>query len=371
MSELTIREEYLKLIALCGELPVLRAPRLSPAHENSVARELRRMEEDELIRRYTAKDGRRVMRLAWPEGANAVSPLSPALLSHIEAVIGEKKDRYAGSKKTRAKKACDAVATSLLTQSVDYYDGIDLRGALPYSWSLEDFIPKGGIGERETLFISAPILNKAFGEHTQGRITKTSAAGILIAPSGPYMVFSTSKGYITVVPSMEASTKQYAKEFYASTYNSDDTDMRQKAIIMTATTSTAEKFYERIQDEELFSPTKIFSLSYIVPADKNAADIVSMISQRGWHEKTNEALKLKPTGEADGRTPDGKPIYNLLCSNLGRTQEVEGYLRSGRATFILHDWQKEILEKAYETKLDGMVLNDMQFKGLLRLVRNM
>ena len=123
------------------------------------------------------------------------------------------------------------------------------------------------------------------------------------------------------------------------------------------------------KEESRMDPTAIYRLCYVIPTEdeSHAMDVAKMLTIPDWRNKINKILGLSssPGNDEDGRTESGKPIYNLLCCNLGRIKEIESRIRRKRCRLIVHDWQKEVLESVYDTGLDAMVLSPSHFRGLL------
>ena len=390
-----VRDHYMFRLAMSGELISLRAPARAPAPPTSASDELRRMMADGLIRYYRHSDRKRTFRICDPAGFGEIESLGRGLYEHAELMTGKPGARYPGSRLYRIKKRKEATLINDMLDAGFIVDGamLDEDGQRYFSPSLAD--PKEIIRNSPKslpLYLSGPVLKQAAEGQQHSRREMSISSGSIICGSGTISVFLIGTANFRWYAASETQTALDIKRLREDSLGLPRSrDRRLRALLLAEKKDIVRLLLERSGKEDAkMDPTSIFKLCYAVPveeADKkkgeedpdakprmslpmkeHALDVAKMLALPDWKKKTNEILKLTPlTGDdgADAVAKDGKPVYNLLCCNLGRIKELERQIQKGRCRVIVHDWQKDSLEKAYGTELDATVLTAAHFRGLL------
>lgn len=367
-----IRDYYLIKLGIAGELVVLRAARHAPFSNEAVSRELKNMTGENLIHLYRSEDGTRVYRLSDPAGYDEIRRISPVLLKHTEMVVGEKGKRYPGNIRIRAKKIRDAAVVSMMSELGFSVDGISLSGETIYGENTKLKRVVGSRGLNETFYLSGALLRKADDGDYHTRRELTTSSGVLVSPGGIYQTYSPLTSQIRFKPVVDTDISMQVKRMCEEMLGRpEDKDSRLRAIFYPARTKAAAEIQERQKMQNFLNPTQTFKMCYVVPRDQNAHDVTKMLTLSDWFSKTNRVLGLSGNGEHDGRTSDGKPVHNLLCNNIGKIEELRYQIENHKAVFLVHDWQKEIIEEAYRTKIDAITITETQFKGLLKYAEEM
>ena len=349
-----IRDYYLIKLGVCGELIALRASRAAPFNEKAASRELKSMIEDNLIHYYRSKDGIRTYRLSDPAGFKEIERISPALLCHTEMMTGEQGRRYPGNVNIRAKKIRDASVISMMADIGLPVDGISLDPDTLFrnSTNFREVIRRAKPGE--PYFITGALLRKPEEGDFHTRRELTTASGVLVSPGGIYQTYAPMSEKIRFRPIIDseitAQVKRLSEEYGA---RAEDGDSRLRAIMYPAKTSIALKIQEKQAVQSV-----------------HAGDITSMLMIKDWFFKANSVLGLSEDGQGDGKAPDGRPMHNLLCCNMGKIEDLRYQIQNNTAVFVVHDWQKELIETVYEAKIDAIVLDEVKFRGLLRYVQD-
>lgn len=368
-----IRDYYLIKLGIAGELMVLRAARHAPFSNEAVSRELKSMTGENLIHIYRSSDGTRVYRLSDPAGYSEMKRISPALLEHAEMVVGEKGKRYPGNTRIRAKKIRDAAVVSMMTDIGISVDGISslLPGAI-YRDNTKLRRVIGSRGLDETFFLSGALLRKAEDGDYHTRRELTTSSGVLVSPGGIYQTYSPHTSQIRFKPVVDTDISLQVKRMCEELLGRpEDKDTRLRAVFYPARTKVAAEMQARQKQQNFLNPTQTYKMCYVVPRDQNAYDVTKMLTLNDWFSKTNRVLGLSGNDEHDGITAGGKPIHNLLCNNIGKIEELRYQIENHKAAFLVHDWQKDIIEEAYMTKIDAITITETQFKGLLKYVEEM
>lgn len=366
-----IRDYYLIKLGICGELIALRAARPAPFNEKASSRELKSMIEDNTIHYYRAKDGTRVYRLSDPAGYDQITEISPALLRHAEMVVGEKGRRYPGNINIRAKKIRDAAVTSLMVDIGLPVDGINIYSEMVFdeNTKFREVIRRAAPGE--PFFLTGALLRRPEDGDYHTRRELTTASGVLVSPGGIYQTYTPMSERVRFRPIIDgeitAQIKRLCEEYGV---RDEDGDTRLKAILYPAKTAVAVEIQAKQSVQSVLNPTATYKMCYLVPKDQNAEDITRMLLIKDWFFKSNAVLGLSEDEESDGKSPDGRPIHNLLCCNMGKIEELRYQIENREAVFVVHEWQKELIEKVYGTEIDAIVLNDTKFRGLLRYVED-
>lgn len=366
-----IRDYYLIKLGICGELIALRASRPAPFNEKASSRELKSMVEDNTVHYYRSKDGVRVYRLSDPFGYEQISTISPALLRHTEMVVGEQGRRYPGNVNIRAKKIRDASIVSMMVDVGLPVDGISIDQEVFFrdSTNFREVIRRARPGE--PLFLTGALLRRPEGEDYHTRRELTTASGVLISPGGIYQTYAPMSDKIRFRPIIDseivAQVKRLSEEYGI---RAEDGDSRLRAIMYPAKTSIATEIQAKQSVQSVLNPTATYKMCYLAPKDQNAEDITKMLMIKDWFFKSNSVLGLSDSGSGDGKSPDGRPIHNLLCCNMGKIEELRYQIENRTAVFVVHDWQKDLIEKVYESEIDAIVLNEVKFRGLVRYVED-
>lgn len=367
-----IRDYYLIRLGIAGEFPALRAARHAPFSNEAVSRELKNMTSEKLIHIYRSEDGTRVYRLSDPAGYDEMKHISPALLRHAEMVVGEKGKRYPGNTKIRAKKIRDAAVVSMMSDLGISVDGISLLAGniYPDNTSLRRVI--GSREKNEIFYLSGALLRKAEDGDYHTRRELTTSSGVLVSPGGIYQTYSPLSSQIRFKPVVDMDISLQVKRMCEELLGRpEDRDTRLKAVFYPARTKAAVEIQERQKMQNFLNPTQTFKMCYVVPRDKNAHDVTKMLTFSDWFAKTNRILGLSGNEDQDGITADGKPVHNLLCNNIGKIEELRYQIENRKAVFLVHDWQKPVIEEAYKTGIDAITISEKQFKGLLKYVEEM
>lgn len=366
-----IRDYFLIKLAVCGELVALRAARPAPFNEKAASRELKAMVEDNTVHYYAPKKGPRVYRLSDPAGYDQIESISPALLRHAEMMTGEKGRRYPGNINIRAKKIRDASVTSMMSDIGFPVDGIrlDEEGVFQESIKFREVLRRAVPGE--PLFLTGALLRRPEEGDFHTRRELTTASGVLISTGGIYQTYAPLSDKVRFRPIIDseitAQVKRLCEEYGV---RSEDGDSRLRAIFYPAKTSVAAEIQAKQRVQSVLNPTATYKMCYLAPKDQNAEDITEMLSVKDWFFKSNAVLGLSEDGRSDGKSPDGRPIHNLLCCNMGKIEELRYQIENNEAVFVVHDWQKDLIEKVYESEIDAIVLNDTRFRGLVRYVQD-
>ena len=364
-----IRDYYLKKIGTCGEITALRAARAAPFNEKAASRELKSMIEDDLLHYYRSKDGVRTYRLSDPRGYEELEKISPALLQHAQMLVGEKGRRYPGNAKIRAKKIRDAAVVSMMIDAGLTVDGIDITDDTVFEKSTEYSEVIRSRRNGEAFYLSGALLKKPEGEDFHTRRELTTASGLLVSPGGIYQTYAPATEKIRFRPIIDAEIIAQTKRLCEKHGVLDeDSDTRQKAILYPSRTSVAVEIQAKQHIQSILNPTSTYKMCYLAPRDQNPGDITRMLIVNDWFFKANAVLGLSGDSGHDGKAPDGRPIHNLLCCNMGKIEELRYQIENNTAVFVVHDWQKDLIETAYEAEIDAIIMNETQFRGLVKFV---
>ena len=365
---------------MCGEILSLRAATRAPAPPTTAGDELRRMLSDGLIRYHKHSDGKRTFRICDPAGYKALEEIDARLLEHAEALTGKHGARYPGSKTYRLKKRREAALLEMLLDAGIVVDGfrtaddgmIEITPASPALTDPESIIRT--MDKDAPLFISGALLRRRDNDIAHTRRETTISAGSLISPGGIYSTFVISTPRFRWYAASETAAANDITRLYEKALSlKRNADGRFRAILYTETTDVAEELMRMtIAGNYKTDPTKIFRLSYIAPLEdpELAVNITKLLTIPDWRARSNKVLGITKSGPgpSDGETKDGKRIYNLLCCNVARVNEIEREVRRKQCRLIIHSWQKPVLERLYETELDATILEPKHFTGLLLAV---
>lgn len=373
-KELKTREYYMARLGMAGEIPSLRAPRLGPFNPDAAGRELKRMEEDGLIYYHRLKSGKRMIRISDPLGYEAIRSLSPALHLHSEILNGENGRRYYGSQRRREKKARESEIISMMTSLGYYVDGfrLDENKCIEKTDNFDTRDIISSVEGSSTQFITGAVIRKINDDYEHPKIKSSIEAGTLISPGGIYSTFAAMSASPSFRQTSELSVyigiKNLCEELQGRTKSSD---RRLRGIFYLSKPSLYPEMLRREAADYNLSPTKTFKFTYAVPIKENAEDVTRLLTIKDWHDKTNLLLGLSKDETADGKADDGRSVYNLLCGNVGRTEEIRTRIERDEAYLIVHDWQKDAIEEAYEREITALVLDDTQFKAIVDLAGKM
>ena len=371
------REYYLSLLALTGEIISMKAYEHAPTAPTTAGDELRLMKKDRLIRYHSHQDRVRTFRISDPAGFDAIAEIDPRLRDHAEMIVGKKGSRYQGSREYRIKKRKEAVLMQSLLSEGIIVDGVRLEQDKKYSILSSDLRNAEEIirtaPEDESLFLSGLLLKHRESSVTLSRREMSITTGALFSKGGIYNTYCVGSANFRWFGVAETTAASEIIRLYERAKSvGKNTDRRFRAIIYTDTfTISKELIAGTLDKNKKIDPTAIFRLTYIVPMEdkEHAACVTSMLTVPDWRRKSDEILGLSPTGRYDGKTEDGKPIYNLLCCNLARLCEISTDIKRERCKLILHDWQKKILEEIYEIEIDSTTLTSRHFRGLYLMVQ--
>jgi len=372
----SVSDYYMTKLGITGELAVLRAARPAPFSNEYVSRELKSMTERKLIHTYRSADGIKVYRLSDPAGYIEIGKLSPSLLKHTEMVVGENGRRYPGNSNIRAKKVRDAAVVAMMADIGMPVDGINLQtgSIINECTSLNGVISK--MEPEGTFYLSGSLLRKSEDGDYHTRRELTTSAGILVSPGGIYQTYAPISEQVRFKPVIDTDITMQIRRLCEEWHvRQEDGDQRMRAILYPHRTKIAVKLQESQKKQSFLNPTSTYKMCYVVPKDQNALDVTKMLTFEDWFSKIfsiiREGMGIKVHDYYDGITRDGKPIYNLLCNNIGKIEELRYQIENKKAVFLVHDWQKDVIEEAYNTKLDAITINETQFKGLLSYVEEM
>lgn len=366
-----VRRYYMCLLGMFGEILSLHASEHAPAAPTTAGDELRLMMKDGLIRYHKHQDKKRTFRISDPAGFAYIEQIDKRLFEHAEMIVG-KTVRYTGSKDYRLKKRKEAILMNMLLSSGVIVDGARMGKDKEISFISPSLVDAKEIirstPEDEPFFLSGPLLKRRTDTQHKRREMSIST-GTLFSKGGIYTTYSISTARFRWFQDAERVSADSIVRLYEEAKDIERRmDGRQRAILYTETSDIAGELIEMTGFAgKKMDPLSIFRLTYLVPLEDKelAMDITKMLTVPDWRRKTNNILGLSPTGKHDGETAEGKKIHNLLCCNLAKLHEVEGEIKRGRCKVIVHEWQKEVLERLYATEIDAIVLSAKHFKGLL------
>ncbi len=369
-----VRNHYMFRLGMSGEILSLKVRDRAPAPPSSAGDELRHMLADDLIRYFRHPDRKRTYRICDPAGFDWIDNMDPRLSEHVEVLAGKKGARYPGGKEYRLKKRREAMLINAFLDAGFNVDGAGFENKehLFYSPTLTDATEIiRSAPKRMPLYISGPILKRKTQDMQHTRREMSIQSGTIFSETGPICVYIISTPKFRWYAASETQTAIDIRRMYEDALDIERSrDRRLKAVIFAETGKVAEDLLKMSgKEESRMDPTAIYRLCYVIPTEdeSHAMDVAKMLTIPDWRNKINKILGLSssPGNDEDGRTESGKPIYNLLCCNLGRIKEIESRIRRKRCRLIVHDWQKEVLESVYDTGLDAMVLSPSHFRGLL------
>lgn len=368
-----VRNYYLNILSMCGEIASLRAGAHAPAAPTTAGDELRRMISDGLIRYHRHQDRKRTFRICDPAGFEKVGQIDERLLDHAELLVGKKGARYSGSKAYRLKKRKEAELMFGLANAGIAVDGMRLNkdrsvDILSPSLTQAETIMKS-MAQYAPFFISGAVLRHKENASSHLRREMSISTGTLFSAGGIYTTFVISSDRFRWYAASETSSANDIIRTYEDALDIDRRkDGRFRAILYTSTTKVAAELLQIAEKPgHKMNPLGIFKLSYISPLEdkEHAADITRMLTIPDWRRKADRILGCEPDSKYDGETPDGKHIHNLLCCNISKVLDVRPDVKKGRCRLIIHDWQKPILEDIYGTDIDAIILEAKHFRGLL------
>lgn len=287
-------------------------------------------------------------------------------------VVGEQGRRYPGNVKIRSKKVRDASVVGMMVDLGLTVDGINIVAPSIYEKNTDYKSVLSNSAPGRPFYLSGALLRQPEDGDFHTRRELTTASGLLISPGGIYMTYAPVSSQVRFRPIIDTEiitqTKRLCEEYRV---RAEDGDSRQRAILYPNKTSVAIEIQGKQSSQNMLNPTATYKMCYLVPRDQNAEDITRMLMIRDWFFKSNKVLKLTEDDASDGKAPDGRPIHNLLCCNMGKTEELRYQIENKTAVFVVHDWQKELIEAVYETEIDAITVNEAQFKGLLSYVQDM
>lgn len=375
-----VRNHYMFRLGMSGEILSLKVQDRAPAPPSTAGDELRLMLADNLIRYFRHPDRKRTYRICDPAGFAWIDDMDPRLSEHVEALVGKKGARYPGGKEYRLKKRKEAMLINAFLDAGFNVDGTGLENAeqLFYSPTLTDATEIiRSAPKKKPLYISGPVLKRKTQDMQHTRREMSIQSGTIFSDTGPICVYIISTPKFRWYAAPETQTAIDIRRMYEDALDIERSrDRRLKAIIFAESQKVAGELLKMSgKEDSRMDPTAIYRLCYVVPAEdeSHAMDVAKMLTIPGWRNKANIVLGLSsPSGsDADGFTDAKKPIYNLLCCNLGRINEIESRIRRRKCRLIVHDWQKEILENVYDTELDAMVLSPSHFRGLVLAVQQL
>lgn len=374
-----IRTLFLIRMSMCGEIDSLRAQDKIPGSWQVVRREIRAMIADKVFSYHMyKKEKHRSLRLSAPKGYEEIRVMSPELFEHLEVLVGTTR-RYSGSREYRSKKFKEAKLLSAFLDAEYTVDGVHLENHGEFkqlSTSLTnpvEIIRTAELGLRP-LYMSGAIARRKLGENQFHERTEISCfSGVVISTAGILPIYLAQSSKMRWHTTAETQTYALLRNMRIKALDlaTDNSDMRYKALFLADKMSVLCDIMNATGRNNTHSDiTRTFQFCYAVPMseEKHYTDIARMLSIPDWKRKSNKILGMSETNHADGVTEDGRPIYNLLCGNLSKQHQIRYELEKGTCAVIVHDWQKEAIEKAWNITIDGMVLTEKHFKGLVRMV---
>lgn len=371
------REYYLSLLGVVGEIPSLHASVLAPAPPTTAGDELRSMLGSGLIRYHRHADRVRTFMISDPAGFDEIGKIDPRLLAHAEIMTGKKGSRYPGSKEYRIKKRKESVLMhsmlecGFIVDGARYDDEKHLVIPSPDMTNAEKIIES--TGEDDILFLSGLLLKKRNASVSLTRREMSTSTGALFTPGGIYITYSIGTSRYRWYQAAELSTAVEITRLYDSVKEARRrSDGRYRAIIYADTDKIAAELLEVSgKDSRKMDPTAIYRLTYLVPTEDRSLsmDITRMLAIPDWRKRSDAVLGFTPSGKQDGKTEDGRNVYNLLCCNMAKIGEIKAEISRGKSKLIVHDWQKPVIEEMCGTEIDGIVLSARHFKGLLAAVQ--
>lgn len=388
-----IQEIFLARLACAGELPCINILDDLELNRSYMLGEIKRLEKDGIIYRHKFPREKSFFRLSEPNGRVLMSELNEELNNHIELLIGEKGNRYKGSKTYRKKqRALAEIINVALKANIE----IDHIGII-YSANVFGLGEEGKLNDnKRTIFQNnkiktldeilkdvhpkVPIFltqkatkNLSDSIKTHSRSEMYRSKGVFISNKNVYPAY-----YIDGVETMwfkdvEAQYMMHLNRYcknYLKSYSDKSSKMLPKAMFFFKNNKILNNFILDRKRHKI-NPTDVYNLSYAIPLDENADDIVKMLLVDKWKEKTLKLFLKDTTSKSgeDGNMGDDTKVYSLLCSNIGRIYEIKNIVYNKGGLVLCHEWQREVLEEFFkDSKCKFQAVSNKQFKRLLNIV---
>ena len=383
------REYVLGKLALCGELSSKGIANGIPYSTNYVLREVKQMRDENLIRYYRYRDGRRFYRLNDPAGTGELEKFNDELALHFSLMAGEHGSRYKGDRSIRLKQRRSYELHALFQELGYEIDGLILNktGAGIYEKeTLSVFSAEGVVKDIEQIlrerdasipsFLSSKALRNYDTENVSlhPRDQMYRASGVLLKGRTQYAVYAISEASEVWWPDVE---RQFSYQLQRlgrrnlKAFARGGNDVRLKALIYVPDSET---LFDLLAGEakKKLNPSDVYALSYYIPLKENAGDVTEMLLIDNWKQKLNSLLAAKKAdidSIEDGYMPDGSGMFNLLCCNSKFMQYAAGRIRTTKATVIIHDWQEKTARNLYGDEIEYIVIDSQAFRILLEAVK--
>ena len=367
-KELKNVEEYiLALLAVCGEVKALGIGRKMPFTETYVLRTLAEMTKDGLIRKYEYDDGR-FYRLSKKGMALIESDFSE-LVSHLDLLIGEKGQRYKGTKEKRKRRRHSLEIAALgISENMD----VDFFGLSPNRITWEDFAGKSAdeiiakIDPNKKTFITKRML------YGKGDVLETHPRNHMFRTIGVFF----SGANVFPAYYMDAPGERYRHDVELSfvnlltksvKVNYRDNMERLSGIFYTGKDTIMRDFLFPSKKTYRFMPNTVYNIYYMLPMNKSVEATTSLILTPAWREKVNNLLIESPGGRAgDGTTFNGTPVYNFLGNNIVYMKKNAPALQNNEGVLIIHDWQIDIAKRLFGEKHELRVVEEDMLRAILQ-----
>lgn len=381
-----IKDYYMARLCVTGELPCIGLARVEEFDYTHSTREIKKLNQEKLIRTYRYPDNKRFYRLSDPNGTEAMKEFPEELRYHLDMMIGPKGERYKRSVDYRLKQRRIFEVADMFAKhevSVDLIKIIKPQSKIGRNQSITEahgpsiFLGDGTrktfqdilerIPKDEPVFLTNKVMYKiseAFTPHPKEHMYR--AIGLLIKGLNVYSVYyinSTKEiWWKDVETSLAHHTVRFAKSHLEAYEEIQGNRLPMKKAIFYM--SDAGQVIDFLDTEKpTLKPNDVYDLAYIVPLKENAFDISRMLMERNWKPKLDEILfeeVAKREDICDGYIK-GVPGYNLLCLNLAEYKKKINHLRNKRGIIFTHDWMAEYVRKKVSEKAEVVSVNGEDF----------